>query len=88
MLHSYPILRIQGEDKESPQQYRLIGRTVQFTKDGFRWRTLSAEDVDLHLRLRTPVATWLEQHLQPLRKIPPASAFSGPERRTGIQQKS
>ena len=80
MLHSSPTFRVSGGD-HPPEYYRIMGRTVQFSKDGLHWRTLSAEDINLHIRLRTSVALWLEDHLQPLRKLAQPEGFSGPERR-------
>jgi hypothetical protein len=80
-MQSSPSFRIPADDRHGEQQYRIVGRNVQFSKDGVHWRTLAAEDVDLHLRLRTPLAPWLEAHLAPLRRASQSQSFSGSERR-------
>jgi hypothetical protein len=45
---------------------------------------LGADEVDLHLRLQTPVAVWIEANLVPLRGHAPSPAFSGPDRRRNV----
>ena len=81
MQQSCPSFRIPADDRHGEQVYRIVGRNVQFSKDGERWRTLSAEDVDLHLRLRTPLASWLEANLSPLRSQTGTNTYSGNEKR-------
>jgi hypothetical protein len=84
MHQEFPSFLIPGDEHHSEQQYRIVDRNVQFSRDGVHWRTLSAEDVDLHLRLQTPVAVWIEANLIPLRGHLPSRAFSGPERRRNV----
>ena len=84
MLQGSPLFRIPADDRHPEQQYRIVGRNVQFSRNGGYWRTLSADDVDLHLRLRTAVAVWIEANLAPLRGHAPTKEFSGPERRRNV----
>lgn len=51
-------------DKERPSNhYRVVAEEVQFSKDGQHWRSLTRQDLELHLELRTPLAPWLRSRL-------------------------
>jgi hypothetical protein len=56
---SYLVL---GDGSRPSNHYRLVDGQVQFSKDGNNWRTLSDEDLKLHLTLETPLAPWLKSH--------------------------
>ena len=62
---SYLVL---GDGSRPSNHYRLVDGRVQFSKDGKKWRTLSDEDLKLHLTLETPLAPWLKSRWEETQK--------------------
>jgi hypothetical protein len=67
---SYLVL---GDGSRPSNHYRLLDGRVQFSKDGKKWRTLSDDDLKLHLSLETPLAPWLKSRWEQTQNAKPPS---------------
>ena len=60
-----PSFRLEFPDTYN--EYRIFDGQVQFRQKDGRWRGLDAEDIRMHLALRTPVASWIRANTAQVR---------------------